>query len=74
VEIKIGIAHLHRDLEIEVESPDEILQRIQQALAQKAPLIEVRDHDGARYVIASDKLTYVEVPAEKKRAGVGFAR
>jgi len=74
VEIKIGIAHVNRELELEVESADEIVARIEQALAQKAPLIEVQDAGGARYVISADKLTHVEIPADRKRAGVGFAR
>lgn len=74
MQIKIGIAHVHRELEIEVESADEIVARIEQALAQKAPLIEVRDANGARFIISADKLTFVEIPPERTRAGVGFSR
>jgi uncharacterized protein DUF3107 len=72
VEIKIGVQHVGRELVLEsTESPEEVEQKIADALSGSAPLLSLTDEKGRRVLVPSDRLAYVEL-GEPSARRVGF--
>jgi hypothetical protein len=72
VEIKIGVQHVGRELVLEsTESPEEVEQRVSDALSGSAPLLSLTDEKGRRVLVPSDRLAYVEL-GEPSARRVGF--
>jgi hypothetical protein len=70
VDVKIGIADSGRELTVSVtDSPEEIEQRVTQALQAQTTLTLV-DDKGRRVIVPVAQLAYVEIgPADSRRVG-----
>ena len=73
MEVKIGIAESSRELVvISDQTPDEVQELVDEALASDDGLLRLVDDKGRRYVVRSAQISYVEIaPADVRR--VGFA-
>ncbi len=72
MEVKIGVQYAHRELVLESnQSATEIEQAVNEALSGKAATLSLVDDKGRRVIVATDKLTYVEI-AETTPRTVGF--
>ena len=73
MEVKIGIADSNRELVLTTGmSPDEVRSRVTAALtAGSGAVLELEDEKGRSYLVATDRLAYVEIGASAKRP-VGF--
>jgi hypothetical protein len=72
VEVKIGVQHAPREINIEsVQSADEVEKAVADALAGTSKLLTLVDEHGRKVLIPADRLAYVEIgePAARK---VGF--
>jgi hypothetical protein len=72
VEVKIGVHNATRELVVEsTQTPEEIQQTIQTALADDNGVLELVDERGRRVLVRTAHLTYVEIgePVERR---VGF--
>ena len=69
MEVKIGVQHANRELELESsDSREDILAAVQKALVDGA-LLELTDSKGRTVMVPSDRLAYVEIEEGPRRAG-----
>jgi Protein of unknown function (DUF3107) len=76
VEVRIGITHTARELEIELADDadrDAIIADVEAALGKSEGVLWLTDRRGRRVAIASAQVAYVEVgaPANERRVGFG---
>ncbi len=73
MEVKIGVQHAARELVVESGlSADEIQKTVSDALTGKSGLFILEDERGRRFMIAADRLAYVEIgEPETRRVGFG---
>ncbi len=74
VEVRIGVVHTPKELAIELESVDDVINAIEQAVKDGVSMIWLTDTKGRRVGVPLDKLAYVEVDAEEGSKRVGFGR
>ncbi|WP_297741255.1 DUF3107 domain-containing protein [uncultured Tessaracoccus sp.] len=73
MEIKLGIAHVAREIALETqESPDEISNRLASAVESNG-IFELADDKGRKILIPADRVGYVELGSPNARP-VGFGR
>jgi hypothetical protein len=73
VEVKIGIADSSRELVVSSDqTPDEVQELVDEALASADGLLRLADDKGRRYVVRAAQIAYVEIAPEDVRR-VGFA-
>jgi len=73
VEVRIGVAHVPREVVVEVTiSPDEVTALITAALAQSGGLLILTDDKGRTIVVPGAAVGYVEMGPPSARR-VGFA-
>ena len=71
MDVKIGIQHIARELNIETEqSADEVVAAYQKAVTEGSPF-EIVDTKGGRTVLRADGVAYLDLGSEKARK-VGF--
>jgi hypothetical protein len=73
VEVKIGIADSNRELVFKTGmTPEDVRSRVEAALTADAKaVLELEDEKGRTYLVATDKVAYVEI-GESARRPVGF--
>ena len=74
MEVRIGVVHTPKELAIELESVDDVINAIEQAVKDGVSMIWLTDTKGRRVGVPLDKLAYVEVDAEEGSKRVGFGR
>ena len=73
MEVKIGIADSSRELVVSSDqTPDEVQELVDEALANADGLLRLADDKGRRYVVRAAQIAYVEIAPEDVRR-VGFA-
>lgn len=73
MEVKLGVIHSPKQLEIETDqSPDEVAKAVEDALNDQARVLWLVDTTGRRIGIPVDKLAYVEIGEENASKRVGF--
>ncbi|WIM68299.1 DUF3107 domain-containing protein [Corynebacterium breve] len=73
MDIKIGLAESARELVISsTASQDDVVGQINQAIESGAATVTLEDDKGRKYVIRTERISYVEVGSTAPRA-VGFA-
>ena len=73
MEVKIGVQHAARELDIEsTSSPDELAEMVSKAITSGGVLSLV-DSKGRRVIVPVDKLAYVEI-ADAGPRPLGFGR
>jgi Protein of unknown function (DUF3107) len=74
MEVKLGVVYSPKELLIETdEAADEIIGRVDSAVAGKAQVLWLTDTKGRRVGIPTEKLAYVEVGEEHPDRRVGFS-
>jgi Protein of unknown function (DUF3107) len=74
MEVKLGVVYSPKELLIETdEAADEIVGRVESAVAGKAQVLWLTDTKGRRVGIPTEKLAYVEVGEEHPDRRVGFS-
>lgn len=75
IEIRIGVQDSPKEISLELEETSEdLVKRINAALASDESLIWVTDRRGKQVGIPANKVTYVEIDPEIPSRSVGFAR
>ena len=75
MEIRIGVLHSPREIELEVDSSaDDVVKLIDDGLASGKSLVWVTDNKGRRVGVNIDKIAYVEVDDAAASRTVGFGR
>jgi hypothetical protein len=75
VEVKIGVQHAPREINIESsQSAEEVEKAVADALSGTSKLLTLVDEHGRRVLVPADRLAYVEIgePATR-RVGFGAA-
>jgi hypothetical protein len=73
MEVKLGVVYSPKELVIETEeAADEIIGRVDSAVAGKAQVLWLTDTKGRRVGVPTEKLAYVEVGEEHPDRRVGF--
>jgi hypothetical protein len=74
MEVKLGVIYSPKELVIETDqAADEIIGRVDSAVAGKAQVLWLTDTKGRRVGIPTEKLAYVEVGEEHPDRRVGFS-
>jgi hypothetical protein len=73
VRVRIGFSGAPREVQIEVESGDALIEEIGAAQEAGNAMIWVTDTEGERHGIVIEKIAYIEVSKEQGRSGVGFS-
>jgi hypothetical protein len=72
VEVKIGVQHAPREINIEsVQSAEEVEKAVADALSGAAKLLSLTDEHGRKVLVPADRLAYVEI-GEPSQRRVGF--
>lgn len=73
MEVKIGIADSNRELVFKTGmSPQDVQKRVEAALtAEGRAVLELEDEKGRSYLVATERVAYVEI-GESARRAVGF--
>jgi hypothetical protein len=75
MELRIGVVHTPRELELELDSnADDVVKLIDDGLASGKALVWVTDTKGRRVGLAADKIAYVEIDDGAASRTVGFGR
>jgi hypothetical protein len=74
MEVKLGVIYSPKELVIETDqAADEIMGRVDSAVAGKSQVLWLTDTKGRRVGIPTEKLAYVEVGEEHADRRVGFS-
>jgi hypothetical protein len=74
MEVKFGVVYSPKELVVETdEAAEEIVGRVDSAVAGKAQVLWLTDTKGRRVGIPTEKLAYVEVGEEHPDRRVGFS-
>jgi len=75
MEVRIGVLHSPKELNLDLEgSPEQVQEQIEQAHAQELHLLWLQDGSGRRVGIPMDKVAYVEISEDDESRRVGFGR
>jgi hypothetical protein len=75
MELRIGVVHSPRELELELDSSaDDVVKLIDDGLASGKALVWVTDAKGRRVGLSVDKIAYIEVDDGAASRTVGFGR
>lgn len=69
--VRVGVAAA-RELELEVEETQVVIDAFEQAIAKDEPVLWITDSRGHRFGIAVDSIAFVEFDKPSDR-GVGFS-
>lgn len=70
--IKIGLIHVPREIEIEVDDADALIQEFEKSFDGDGPVWWVTENDGRRHGLVVDKVAYVDIEPGRDRSAVGF--
>jgi hypothetical protein len=75
VDVRIGVIHTPREIDVEVDDDtdrDELISSIDKALTGDQAVLWLTDRKGRRYAIPAAKVAYVEIGGhEDRRVGFG---
>ncbi len=71
VKVKIGVTFAPREIELEVDDVDAFVAEFEEAMASASSVWWVIDSSGRRRGLVVDKVSYVDIEAEKDRK-IGF--
>ena len=73
MEVRIGVLHSPKELELEVEgSPDEVSRAFDDALKQDNGVLWLVDAKGRRIGVPAERVAYLELEADHDAKRVGF--
>ncbi len=72
MEVRIGVVHTPKELNLEVESSvDEIMQAISEALSEDGGVLWL-DAKGRKVGVPAERVAYVEIESDSDAKRVGF--
>ncbi len=71
--VKIGMAAIPRELDLEVGDAEGLVKALQDAVNGGEKILWVTDEDGRRHGLVVDKIAYLNVEAETSKT-IGFGR
>lgn len=71
VRVKIGVTFAPREIELEIEDVDSFVSEFEAAMTGSSTVWWVTDSTGRRRGLVVDKVSYVDIEAEKDRT-IGF--
>ena len=75
MELRIGVVHTPKELNVELAgTADDLMNTINDALKDGAPMIWVTDVKGRRVGIPVGRIAYVEIDEDGANKRVGFGR
>lgn len=75
MELRIGVVRTAKELTLELDDgADDVVARIDAALAGEAPVVWVTDSKGRRVGVPADKIAYIEIDEDGSSKRVGFGR
>lgn len=75
MDVRIGVLHTPRELEIEMADDtdrDQLLSEIEAQLAQESGVLWLTDRRGRRIAVPVSRVAFVEVGSPKEERRVGF--
>ena len=73
MEIRIGVLHSLKELELEVEGqPDDISKAFDDALKKEDGVLWLTDSKGRRVGVPAERIAYLEIEADHGAKRVGF--
>ena len=73
MEVKVGVIHNPKELEVETgQSADEVAALVDAAVSGRAQVLWLVDTKGRRVGVPVEKLAYVEIGEEDQERAVGF--
>ncbi len=73
MEIRIGVVHTPKELELEVDGkPDDVAKVFDDALKEDDALVWLTDVKGRRVGVPAERLAYVEIESDHDTKQVGF--
>jgi hypothetical protein len=76
VQVRIGVTHSPKEIEVDVEVDDDgqgLADEISKALGGKESVLWLVDRKGRRVGVATDKVSYVEIGSDAGGHRVGFS-
>jgi hypothetical protein len=75
MEIRIGVLHTAKEIEIEIEATaDEVTKTFDDALKNNDAVVWLTDVKGRRVGVPAEQLAYVEIESDHDAKRVGFGR
>lgn len=75
MELRIGVVHTPKELSLELDgTADEVVGKIDKALADGTPVVWLTDTKGRRVGIPSPRIAYIELDEDGDNKRVGFGR
>jgi len=75
MEIRIGVVHTPKELNLEVDGTgDDVVATIDKALAGSTPVVWLTDTKGRKVGIPAERIAYIEVDEDAGNKRVGFGR
>lgn len=73
MEVRIGVLHTPKELELDVEgSPDDIAKALDRALEKVGSVLWLTDAKGRRVGVPAERIAYMEIAADHDAKRVGF--
>jgi len=73
MDVRIGVLHTPKELEVELEgSADDVTKAVEAALAKEAGVLWLTDARGRRVGVPAARVAYIEVEADSAAKRVGF--
>lgn len=72
MEVRIGVVHTPKELTLDLDSVEDAVKMIDNALKGGDALVWLTDSKGHRVGVALEKLAYIEIESEEGSKRVGF--
>jgi hypothetical protein len=73
MEVRIGVVHTPKEIEIEVDgSPDDVVSALDRALEKDDAVLWLTDTKGRRIGVPGERIAYVEIEGDHDAKRVGF--
>ncbi len=75
MDIRIGVVHTAKEIEIEVASdtdPAEITKKVDGVVGGGDPILWITDRDGRQIGVPANRIAYVEVGTAQPKSRIGF--
>jgi hypothetical protein len=75
VQVRIGVVHSPRDIEVDVaeDAGAAATAAIEKALGGDSPLLWLTDRRGRRVAVVSERISFVEITSDAGERRVGFS-
>ncbi len=72
MKVSIGVSQTSKEIVVEVEDPDSLIDEVEKAFAIGRDLLWVTDTEGRRVGLPLEKIAYVEIGTPEAARRIGF--